>query len=280
MSGLPAVPFVLLGDSRRRVLAGHVREAVERWRTGWAAEAQPQLAAEVHDSYMSTPAFRWADSVCVQWSTERGTELAMLWETRSLPFLAGFSRAGTERLECSLERSSLVAELVLEAMHRLVTELLAGARDQLPPQSGSVVVSQSRQVGGDVLYETGCGRFPCVLVTMEEARAAFLVMLSPGLLGSILPQGTSFVPREPLERRLTGAAEQMLTVQQVLGHAYISLADLARLRAGDVIVLEEPLSKGGELVLSGIPIGSTLPGRVGTRRAVRLHAIHNKGRSR
>jgi flagellar motor switch protein FliM len=113
---------------------------------------------------------------------------------------------------------------------------------------------------------------------MDGARAKLLVMVSPVLLGSILPAGTAG-PNEALERRLAAAAEQTLEVEQVLGHAQVSLADLARLRIGDVIVLEEPLSKGGDLQLAGSPIGSTRPGRVGQRRAVQLHMILGKGRS-
>ena len=98
---------------------------------------------------------------------------------------------------------------------------------------------------------------------------------------SILPPGSSARLPEPVERRLAAAAEQTLPVEQVLGHAQVSLADLARLRIGDVIVLEESLSKGGELFLAGGGhVGSTRPGRAGHKRAVQLHVIQSKGRSK
>jgi hypothetical protein len=268
---------LLLGETRRRRLAEHVRSAAGRWRSAWAAEPHSSLQAEAHGSYRASPASSWGDTVCYRVGTEPTPELAVLWEVRNLPWFAGLTGMGTDHLENPLSRSSLVAAIVAESMRGLAVELL-GSR---VPAGEAVTVTRMSEAGGDAVHVLKASRHPGVVVTLEASRVAMLVLLAPRLVASILPAGGSARLAEPVERRLAAAAEQTLSVEQVLGHAQISLADLARLRIGDVIVLEESLSKGGELFLAGGgQLGTTRPGRAEHKRAVQLQVIQSKGRSR
>ena len=271
------VPFLLLGDTRRRTLLAGVRSAIERWSRAWVASPHADFEVEIHATEALGTVNRWSETVCFSAHTgQQGCALRIQMPPRLIPSLIGAHEDGLGLSATDmLTGTTLAGELETEAVHALARELLDPQRRQV------LTFELLPNAGVEQLLELQAERYTAALVTFTQARAPFSILLSPAYMAALLPGVGRAPTAEPLERRMSGVAEQTVVTEELLGHAEISVADLARLTVGDVIVLSEPLSGGGELrVADGARIGSTILGCNGGQRAIQLRPLPSKGKSR
>jgi flagellar motor switch protein FliM len=108
-------------------------------------------------------------------------------------------------------------------------------------------------------------------ITLGEAEATFSVALSPIFVASLLPTRKDSPQDERVEPRKSAVAEQSVGLEAVLGHAEVSIRELALLAVGDVIVMEESLSDPGSLQIEGGGrVCRVVPGRLDGQRAVQF----------
>jgi flagellar motor switch protein FliM len=87
----------------------------------------------------------------------------------------------------------------------------------------------------------------------------------------LAPQAATRKATTPLSLRRHAVTPERVRIEAMLGDAEVSLHDFVHLSAGDVIVLDQSLSRGGRLVLSdGQLVAPVVLGRAGERRAVSI----------
>ena len=269
------VPYLLLGDTRRRTLLAGVRGAIERWCRAWVASSHADFDVEIHDTDALGAASRWSETACFSANAGQGCEVRIQVPPRLIPSLIGARDVGMEFSDAVLADSTLAGELETEVIHAL-------ARDLLDPDGRrAFTFVPLPRAGVEQLLELQAERYSAARVTFAGERSPFSILLSPAYVAGLLPAVGRAPGAEALERRMSGAAEHTVVTEELLGHAEISVADLARLTVGDVIVLSEPLSGGGELhIAGGARVGSTMLGCNGGRRAIQLRPSPVKGKSR
>lgn len=257
------VPIMLLGDTRKRLIAEYVRAGVERWRRAWADDPKPRITVEV--SGTESTIGRWSNQSGFQASTARGVTLCLFVAPRCLPAIAGMRGWVIDAATRQPDPDTLAARLELEALQRLARELLSGARTEMTSFERTTLPVPA------AMRQLGATRCPVASITLGEAEATFSIALSPILVSSLLPTRNDSQQEERVESRRSAVAEQSVGVEAVLGHAEVSIRDLARLAVGDVIVMEELLSDAGSLqVEGGGRAGRVALGRLDGRRAVQF----------
>lgn len=273
MSAERVVPYVLLGDTRRHALLLCIRAAIERWRRAWAANPHADCTVEIHDAD-ALGAVIWDQTECFLAGKGEGDELCIQAPVRLIASIIGARDGGAELAVPILTDSTLAGELELEVIRALARELLGVEGDR------TLTFEPLPGAGVEQLRELRAQRYSVARVRFQGERAPLRIWLSAAYVGARLPVAGR-APLEPLERRMIGAAEQTVAMEHLLGHAEISVADLARLTVGDVIVLSESLSSGGDLqIFGGARVGSTILGCSGGRRAIQLRPLPVKRKSK
>ncbi len=256
-----AVPFVVLGDTRRRTLADAVRTRVERWRAQWVPGQERSVRVDVPESGDGDA--RVHEVICFRVSGAC-PPLVMLVPARCIPQVVGVRGDAGASASASSESRGLVERLELRALTALAREFRTA--DVLEPQVERIALP----VAG-VQHEYAALRYASVRVTLDEAKCPILFLLSPELVSTVVPVKPSVAGAERLDRRAVAIAEEVVGIEAVLGEGEVSLADLTRLAVGDVLVLEQKLGEPASLAIRGGPaIVGAAPGRVDSMRAIQI----------
>jgi hypothetical protein len=236
-------PIVLLGDTRKRVIGEYVRAGVERWRRAWADDPKPRIAVDV--SGTESLVGRWSSHSCFQANSARGATLCLFVAPRCLPAIAGLRGSVLDATNRRHDPDTLAAGIEFEALQRLARELLGGTRTEMTSFERMTLPIPA------AIRQLGAARCPVASITLGEAEATFSIALSPVFVSSLLPTRNDSPRDERVEPRRSAVAEQVVGVEAVLGHAEVSIRDLALLAVGDVIVMDESLSDPGSLQIEG-----------------------------
>jgi len=254
-----AIPIMMLGDTRRRVLADHVRAGVERWRRSWAEDPNSRISVEISAGESFTG--RWSSQSGFQAKSAQGMTLYLYVAARCLPAIAGLRPLLSDGVDRPVEPASLAGHLQDEALRQLARELLGTARAEM--------ASFERIPLG--IRHGALARHALASITLGEAEATFSVALDPHLLAALLPPQATCKQGERIESRRVAVVEQSVAVEAVLGQTDVSILDLTQLRVGDVIVMDELLSDSGSFqVEGGGRVGRISIGRIDGRRAVQF----------
>ena len=99
-----------------------------------------------------------------------------------------------------------------------------------------------------------------------------VVVLSPRLVAAALPKAHTRAGREPLAQRLGALPSAPVALDAVVGCADLELGELARLAAGDVIVLDRRLDEPLALQLGAQPVARIHLGTAAGGKAVQVVA--------
>jgi len=281
------VPILLLGDTRKRIIAEYVRASVERWRRAWAEDPKPRIAVEIAGT--ESLVGRWSSRSCFLANSERGS-LCLFVAPRCLPAIAGLRGLTLDTAHRQVDPDTLAAGLELEALQRLVGDLVGGARGDMTSLDRNAAGRHAAEHNATergaaaratlerttlpipaAIRQLGATRCAVASITLGDAEATFSIALSPAFVASLLPTRNDFALGERVEPRRAAAAEQPVGIEAVLGHAEVSVRDLALLAVGDVIVMDESLSDPGSLQIEGGGrVCRVMPGRLDSRRAVQF----------
>jgi len=133
-----------------------------------------------------------------------------------------------------------VRELQREILSHLVRSCLAASPHQ------RIELDDQRNTQAQRLAHAREGR--CVFVLATWQRTSLVLLLHPHTLDWIaFRQPTSLTER--LTRRAGAIDAECVRIEAFLGEAEVSLQELASLRPGHVIVLNQPLSQPGYLAM-------------------------------
>jgi len=259
-----AVPLLLWGESRRRAVAQRMAALLREWQRNWLPDSTQTLSVDIEDVKARPVDIRAHEACCFRVSVSGETPLVLIVPRRSLAGLVGAPSHGAEASSRFADDRSLAAALEREALVRLAACVLRKSTNELE-------LARMPLGAMDVFRDYDAARYACACVTLGDARCVLDALISPHLAEQLLPERPAAPTTERMERRRLAAAEQMVEIEGVLGHAEVSLADLAALAVGDVIVLQQSLSDAGVLaVRGGERVAGIAPGRVDGKRAIQM----------
>jgi|GEM_PF-1818063 len=266
MSGpAAAIPYLLLGDSRRRKLADRIKEGIEAWHRTWLPGRILGADVEVQDLQSRPTDIRTHEAMCFRVHTGEEELLALVVPLRTMPLIVGAPATGADASSRFADERSLAAALEHEALRRLAGSLLARGGAELSELERAPIPAI------DMFREHDAARYLTASVTLGESRRALSVLLAPTFVEKLVPRPGPPPDAERVERRRSAAASQCVDVDAVLGMAELPVSELAALAVGDVIVLERLLTDAGELFMrEGERLGRVAPGRAADKRAIQI----------
>ena len=188
----------------------------------------------------------------------------MLVPPRCLPQVVGILGDLGEGGGGAGQSHGLAGELELEA-------LCALAREFRTPDALEPSVERMTSTVEQIQREYGALRYASALVMLGECKCPVVVLMSPEFMSAALPPRAAAAIGERFERRSAAIAQEVVDVEAVLGDGEVSVAELARLAVGDVIVLERKLGEPASLAIrGGGRIVGAAPGRLDAMRAVQI----------
>jgi hypothetical protein len=252
----PSRPLLLLGTKRRAALRDALASCIESWRARWATACDPLEISVPCESEHAGP--RSSFTIGLTFASREHGELGLLHaDADILPSLLGVL-APAETVGAA---HGVAREFLIEMMRSLCTELAKRAQVK------------------DVLIETARGSQPTkprashlpVALRVGHGKARVVMWLSARAVELLAPPAIAKRATLPVTRRREAVAPERVKLEAMLGDADVSLRDLVQLAVGDVIVLDQPLSRGGHL---GLPYGRVVAqvvlGRSGGQRAVSI----------
>lgn len=244
-------PVLLLGTSRREHLERWLLQAFEAWRQEWAANGndpvQVELAHALNRSAPGADGHRHIDVTAASEATGHLVTISLAVDGQGELF--GFN---------AVRHAVDVAESV---GHCVIVEALQALCSRLTRRDGIVDVSfgPSPQTSMYSLDAT---------LRCDSGRALLRFRFSANLLFAVLPKARP-TPSAGLATRRSAIAEEPVHIEAWLGETEVTLAELAKLQMGDVLLLSTSLA--GAAHLSVLDETSKIPlriGRVGQHRAV------------
>lgn len=254
----PAVPFVLLGDTRRAQLEASLADRLQQWWGHWSSVGGEKVVVQTGpDTEEACRRFlQSAPSLVVGVSIDGTFGMHIAFDGSLLPALLGVS-AGAHELANDHED---VQELQREILGHMVRTCVA-----LSPHQ-RIELDDDRTTQAQRITQAREGRCVFALATWQRTRVVLL--LHPHTLDWIVSRRpTSFTER--LTRRTGAIDQERVRVEAFLGEAEVSLQELATLRPGHVIVLNQPLSQPGYLAMhDGRRLANVAVGTSDVSRAV------------
>lgn len=264
-----AQPLLVLGDRRREALLARTADAARRWRQSWLPQSTDTFECSCEPPAATMPASMAASVASVAtscWALEvSGERIAVL----SLPHSTFHgcvqqSGAATSDIASQPAADSLVEKLEREVAQTLLIEISGLERRD--------VVNVARVTAEAVADFRRAARAWSFNVRAAAGRG-FTVWLAAARVERLSPaRAPSSVS---LESRRDAIGRDAVGLRAVVGHASMSVSELAELALDDVLVLEQHLSEPVTLVspVTGIPVAAGHLGRSGARRAVKVAAI-------
>jgi flagellar motor switch/type III secretory pathway protein FliN len=265
------VPYLVLGETRRRTLQERLGVLVDSWYATWAPENMAEPLAELTADGASRELAARND--CWVFVASRGDE-TLLQATVPGDFLRILSGAGSGAgiFTGSMEASQvgLAARLTERVVAALCTDI---ARSALPASPCS-----TRRIGESGTPEAmrrGPGaQTLLVSIATDKPRPALELLLTSVVVDGLLAGRPAVTSREAMTGRRKATSEQLVAVNAVLGTATVSWRDLLALCVGDVVVLDQDLSAPVTLqVGEAIPIADAQLGRLENTMAAQVTRI-------
>lgn len=259
---ISAVPYVVLGETRRQMLGEYVRACVERWRSRWIPEQKANVRVTVLAPRESHDV-RLHDATCFRLGDTR-TDMVLIVPARCLPLVAGVTGDVGEPVGVAPQPHGLAELLELEALRAL-------AREFRTTESLNPTLERMTCTATEAQREYAALRYATVLVTLGDAKSPVVALLSPELMAAAIPARGKLDAAESLEPRNAAIAQEVIAVEAVLGEGEVSVSELTKLAVGDVVVLEQKLGEPASLAIrGGGRIVGAAPGRVEGVRAVQI----------
>jgi hypothetical protein len=255
------VPYLLLGESRRRRLQERLGALVDSWYRTWAPPTAAEPLAELAPAAGREPTVRGDTWV---FAAAHGGQ-PVLKATVPTDLLRILNGIGT----LDSAHGSLILRLTETTVTALCAEICGsafpGARcpvTRLDPATSATTT------GAQVLL---------VSVTLDRPRPLLELVLTPVLIDALLAGRPAVRSNEALTPRRRACQEQPARVTAILGTATVSWRDLQALSEGDVIVLDQSLTAPCTLrVGTDRPIADAQLGRVGNSLAAQIMFLRNE----
>lgn len=262
----PSRPLLLLSAKRRAALRDTLAACIESWRSQWSTGREPFDIAVPYECEHAAP--RASLAIGLGFSSRMHGELGVVHaDADILPSLLAVGVAA----ESAGAAHGIAREFLLEMLRSLCRELAKRAH------VADVLIEPTR---GSASPKTRAGHL-AVAFRAEHSKARIVVWLAARAVELLAPPPAAQRTTAPLARRRLAVAPERVRLEAVLGSADVSLRDLVHLAVGDVIVLEQPLSRGGHLALPyGRVVAQVVLGRAGERRAVSIATQSEQGSER
>jgi hypothetical protein len=266
-----AMPILLLGESRRRLLLERVSRLVKEWHAQWASDGVEPPFVEVSDTDSALAAAQ-RESVRVAAVVEG--ELPLVCARAAPDFVKALCVGSRERLlpMWASARGQLESELTAEVAQALCLKL---ARAALPAVSCSVRRCEATELEQARL---GCRPKAIVLAVSAGAQSACMaeICLTGRAVDGLLGQRPKPSGGESLVARRQAADEERVSLTVTLGSASVSWHDLRSLGIGDAVLLDQPLDEPCTVSVGGSgPIAEAHVGRAGKSLAIQIARIHS-----
>jgi hypothetical protein len=250
-------PLLLLSARRRAALRETLASCIDSWRSRWST-VRDSLEVAV-PSEAEHACLRASLTVALSFASREHGDLGVLHaDADVLPSILGVVGSAEAAPGAA---HGIAQEFLIEVMRSLVMELARRAQVTdiaIEPMR----VSQPAKPHRDHLQVT---------FRTAQGKARVVLSLSARMVELLAPQALTRKAATPLAQRRHAVTPERVRIEAVLGDAEVSLRDFVHLSAGDVIVLDQLLSRGGRLVLSqGQVVGPVVLGRSGQRRAVSI----------
>lgn len=259
----PSRPLLLLSTKRRAALRDTLTACVGSWRSQWSAAHEPLDIAVPQDCEHASE--RGMFTIRLSFASQTHGELGdVRADADVLPSLLAIGASA----ETGGAAHGVTREFLVEMLRSLCRALAQRAQVDDVLIEPARVSSEAKARAGylAVALRTGHGK-PRVVVSLT-ARAVELLAPPSNV------QRTS----APLTRRRLAVTAERVQLEAVLGNADVALRDLVNLTVGDVIVLDQPLDRGGHLALpDGRVVAQVVVGRAGERRAISIAAQSEQG---
>jgi flagellar motor switch protein FliM/N len=282
MANADPVPYLVLGETRRRRLQDRLGGLLDGWYRNWASEptaggAHPELSIEVSHRESALRGDVWT------FIASRGDEtlLKATVPVDVLRVLGGVGPpAGTGVFTHTMDASrgeGFTALLTERIATTLCTDITKSA---FPAAQASVRRVGTGSAAGAVVALASARRNSMmqtlvVSIGTDRPRPFLELTLTPMIIDALLADRPGIASGEGLTGRRKASQEQPVTVNAVLGTAKVSWRDLQALCVGDVIVLEQSLSAPCTLrVGADIPVADAQLGRIGNSLAAQITLIH------
>ncbi|HEU4652729.1 MAG TPA: FliM/FliN family flagellar motor C-terminal domain-containing protein [Steroidobacteraceae bacterium] len=245
-----ACPILLLGDSRRDELLRNLQATANAWGKVWSAQ-EFDISAESTES---------ARQRCPGWVAEdRGSTLLQV--ESSAEFVASLIGRQAAFSSGTLARS-VIEELEQKVFQSLCDHVLRAAKLE------SVVIHRAE------LARSYRRQTHWIRIATRGTRANLLVGLDGRVVERLVSRQVIEAKADKLVARRSSISEARMSLEAVLGTAEVSVAELAELNEGDVIVLSNRLSEPVDLVNeAGQFVARARLGSSGTNRAVSVTAV-------
>lgn len=259
----------------RRDLTRRLRECIEGWRREWADERSPEFRLELREARAYDAAGDWRSAMRFHFGVE-GTSLTFIVPSRMTPWIAGmradYPRDGFENHRPQ-NQPTIAATIEMEGITVLASRIFESAGMQRASPERSVAIAP--------MHEFGAARRLHVSVWLKQCADPFVLSISTALACALLPKRPpAMAGPERMERRSAAVGPQDVALEVVLGSAEITVADLAKLAVGDVIVMSAALSEPAELKIhAGERIAAVSVGNCCGRRAVQIKNESRRGKS-
>lgn len=282
MANAEPVPYLVLGETRRRRLQDRLGELLEGWYRNWAADpaaagAHPELAIEVSHREAVLRGDVWTFIA----SSGEETLLKATVPVDVLRVLSGVgSAAGTGVFTHTMDasRGDGFTALLTE---RVATTLCTGiTKAALPAAEVSVRRVGAASAAGGVVALASARRNSMMQTLVvssgaDKPRPLLELTLAAAIIDALLAERPVIANAESFTGRRKASQEQPVTVSAVLGSAKVSWRDLQALCVGDVIVMEQNWSAPCTLCVGAdIPVADAQLGRIGNSLAVQITRIH------
>jgi flagellar motor switch/type III secretory pathway protein FliN len=255
---MTVLPYLLLGSTQRKALHDALTARLTQWRERWSTSS---TTISVH--IPETAAHGWAQLPAGNaWFSAVADDVPLVEAHLSPNFLSTLLGAESTAQEFGAVAHDVASQLRSEVLRSLCSILLNGMGMQLldfdeepGTQAGRLAVARAERA------------LP-VTVTFGSGKSAWTIILHPRVVEFLLPRRKSSTER--VERRRSAIGAERLRVEALLGEVEVSLAELASLTHGDVLVLDKALAEPAQLITElGINVTSVVLGAAEGRRAVR-----------
>jgi flagellar motor switch/type III secretory pathway protein FliN len=260
-----ALPYLVLGDSRRALLAQKLRGVITEWGRRWVGELQPTVVVEPAVPKARAGSDAPSHDCCVvDLGSQQRPRMHILCPATLLPALLG-ARHTLPDISSACARAPIAAALQSELLESLGNYLARAAGEaDLPVHVG-------RWSAHCLDQPPPRKRWIAVTVSFDGIRPALSLLLDSQLAARFAPGAPSVERRDGLAKRRAAIRAAAARVEVVLGDAEVEFAQLTDLAIGDVVVLNQALTSPAQLYsANGARIGAVQLGQVGAQLAVSM----------
>ena len=259
-----ALPYLVLGDSRRALLAQKLRAVMLEWGRRWLGELQPAVVVESAIP-KAKPGSDGPTHECfvVTVGNQQKPRMHMLCPATLLPALLG-GRHTLPDISAAGARPPIAAALQSELLESLGNCFARAAGE------ADLLVHVARW-SPHCLDEPLRRRWVAVTISFDGIRPVLSLLLDSPLTARLAPGTATADRRDGLAKRRAAIRAASARVEVVLGDAEVEFAQLTDLAVGDVVVLNQALTSPAQLYsTNGTKISAVQLGQVGTKLAVSM----------